>query len=60
MADISMCAGEECEIRLSCYRFTATPSRLQTYITPPKQGLGCKYFWQNESNPDGHRTPQTE
>lgn len=48
MPDIAMCDGEDCEPQLACYRFTATPSWLQTYIDPPNRGLGCQYFWAND------------
>lgn len=50
MPDISMCATEDCELKLACYRFTATPSDRQAYISPPKPGLGCEYFWANDES----------
>jgi len=53
MPDIAMCAGDECEIRLACYRFTATADQLQSYVKPTQQGLGCHYFWPNCEIEDG-------
>lgn len=31
MPDITMCPGEDCPVRDSCYRFTATPHERQSY-----------------------------
>jgi hypothetical protein len=48
MPDITMCTGNGCPKRDSCYRFTVRPSRYaQSYfVTPPvKPDGGCKYFW---------------
>lgn len=53
MPDIAMCAGDNCEIRLTCYRFTATANQIQSYIRPSQQGLGCHYFWPNDEPKDG-------
>jgi len=46
MSDISMCGGEGCELKDTCYRFTATPSMWQSYIEPPpfKDGK-CEMYW---------------
>ena len=46
MADISMCNGDGCEARHTCYRFTAKPSEHQSYfaLTPIKD-KGCEYYW---------------
>ena len=45
MLDITKCNGEGCEARVTCYRFTATPSLYQSYFTesPIKDG-GCEYY----------------
>ena len=45
MPDITMCKGEGCEAKNTCYRFTATPSKYQPYFTesPIKDG-GCEYY----------------
>lgn len=31
MPDITMCRNESCELKEKCYRWTATPSRWQSY-----------------------------
>lgn len=33
MADISKCRGENCKLKLKCYRFLAPSSYWQTYAT---------------------------
>ena len=46
MADISMCEGNGCEVKNTCYRFTAKPSEYQSYFTPtPIENEGCEYYW---------------
>ncbi len=46
MADISMCEGEGCKVKRTCYRFTAKPSEYQSYFTPsPIEDKGCEYYW---------------
>ena len=46
MADISMCAGEGCEVKETCYRSQATPSKYrQSYIKPDIQKKDCDYYW---------------
>ena len=48
MADISMCSGDGCEAKHTCYRFTAKPSEYQSYFTvPPIENEGCEYYWNN-------------
>ena len=46
MVDISMCRDEECPSRLFCYRFTATPEKLQSYLVSPRKAWysKCNYF----------------
>jgi len=51
MSDISMCQNTECEDRLECYRFCATPNKYaQSYTTfEPDEGESrCGMFWQME------------
>ena len=43
MPDITMCEDAECPFAKSCYRFTAEPSRRQSYFTKSPR----------EVNPDG-------
>jgi len=48
MADISMCEGEGCDVKNTCYRFTTKPSEYQSYFTPtPIENEGCEYYWNN-------------
>lgn len=45
MPDITMCKGEDCESRVTCYRFTATPSMRQSYFMGnPSENGGCEYY----------------
>lgn len=45
MPDITMCKGEGCEARVTCYRFTATPSMRQSYFMKnPSDNNGCEYY----------------
>lgn len=45
MPDITMCKGEDCEARVTCYRFTATPSKYQSYFMEnPGENGGCEYY----------------
>jgi len=47
MADISMCSGEKCEAKHTCYRFTAKPNeyRQSYFANPPTKESGCEYYW---------------
>ena len=48
MADITMCAGIDCEIKDKCYRYLAPKSELwQSYFaeTPIKENGDCAMFW---------------
>lgn len=44
--DISMCKGDGCLVKDTCYRFTAKPDEVaQSYFTEvPWDGEGCKHF----------------
>lgn len=47
MPDITMCFGDNCPIKETCYRFTATPSKWrQSYFveTPIKDDNTCEHF----------------
>jgi hypothetical protein len=46
MADITMCTGEECVTKFTCYRFTAKPNEhRQSYFTEvPDINGGCEYY----------------
>lgn len=46
MPDITMCADEECPLRLKCWRYCAAPSERQSYFAQtPREGAICEYFW---------------
>lgn len=47
MPDITMCSGEGCPLKESCYRYTAKPSEYwQSYfIDPPIKDGECEYYW---------------
>lgn len=46
MPDISMCKGDGCTIKETCYRFKAIPSGMQSYFTnsPVNDDGTCDYF----------------
>jgi len=45
MADITMCPGENCSVRESCYRFCAKPGDMQSCMeTPDDRGPDCSQF----------------
>jgi hypothetical protein len=46
MPDITMCKGEGCEVKETCYRFTAKPSEYQQAYFPetPSVNGGCEYY----------------
>ena len=45
MSNTTMCKGEGCEARVTCYRFTAKPSKDQSYfIETPELNGGCEYY----------------
>jgi len=51
MADITMCTGEDCPLKESCYRFTANASEhWQSYFTEPPiikgEEVTCEYYWE--------------
>ena len=58
--DITMCSGEDCPFKESCYRYTATPSEYrQSYFFEPPiikgEEVTCEYYLitkkkKNESN----------
>lgn len=54
MPDITMCKGEDCPLKDSCYRYVATPSeyRQSFFIEVPfieePDGTSCEYYWKAE------------
>lgn len=48
MPDITMCNGKNCDLSLTCYRYTAKPSSYQSYFTEaPIENGECEYYWQD-------------
>jgi len=47
MADISMCSGEGCELKETCYRHTAKSSDYQSFFgaSPNSTPTECEYYW---------------
>jgi hypothetical protein len=46
MADITMCTGDGCDLKLKCYRHTATSCSWQSwFIEPPIKDGKCDMFW---------------
>lgn len=53
MPDISMCVGNDCPLKETCYRFKAKPCEYQTYfMNPPYEDRKCEYYWKMESKPN--------
>lgn len=50
MADISMCEGRNCKQRNECYRYTAVPDKLQSYVEfdKIKEKDSCNGFLEDE------------
>ena len=51
MADITKCSGIGCDLKDSCYRFTANASEFrQAYFMniPIKKNQTCDYYWKDE------------
>ena len=54
MPDISMCAGFKCLKKHRCHRFTAEPSKRQSYAAFFRDALNCEDFI-----PNGDEAKQT-
>ena len=50
MPDITMCINEDCPMKLTCHRYTATatPGR-QSFSLYKWDDTGCGHFWPNAS-----------
>jgi hypothetical protein len=45
MPDFTMCKGEDCPMRESCYRYKAEPNSMQSYfVNSPRVDDDC-VFW---------------
>jgi hypothetical protein len=49
MPDITMCEGKGCELRSTCYRYTAEPSKYRQsyFIEPPIKDGECDEYWED-------------
>jgi hypothetical protein len=50
MADITMCSGDGCSTKESCYRYTAPFNewRQSMFTTPPGKDESCNHYWNRE------------
>lgn len=48
MPDISMCRNETCPIKNTCYRYTATPNKYQSFSSFKYENGKCDYWWDNK------------
>jgi hypothetical protein len=52
MPDITMCNGEGCPLKKTCYRFTAKPTpEWQSWFTEipyDHENSGCVHYWQRD------------
>jgi hypothetical protein len=46
MTDITKCSGADCDLKMTCYRYTASEGMYQSYFmnSPIKDGK-CEYQW---------------
>jgi len=53
MPDISMCSGQDCPLKETCYRFTAKPNELrQSYFSNPPYNLktkSCNHYYEKRN-----------
>jgi hypothetical protein len=51
MSDITKCSGADCDLKSTCYRYTAPTGMYQYFFigTPLKDGE-CEYYWEQTSN----------
>lgn len=49
MSDITMCTGNNCELALTCHRYTATASeyRQSYFAEPPIKNGECEHYWED-------------
>jgi len=46
MTDITKCTGEGCELKETCYRFTAPTGMYQSmFVEVPIEDNNCNYYW---------------
>lgn len=53
MPDITMCTGDDCPMKDTCYRFTANANEfMQSYFmnAPIKEDKTCDHYWLNKDD----------
>ena len=54
MPDITLCSGQDCPLKETCYRYKATPSKYrQSYFTEApydKEKEECDHYWTDKNN----------
>ena len=51
MTDITKCTGADCDLKMTCYRYTAPTGMLQSYfMNPPIKDGKCEYQWDTNTN----------
>jgi hypothetical protein len=46
MTDITKCTGEGCELKETCYRYTAAMGTYQSmFVEVPIEDNNCNYYW---------------
>jgi hypothetical protein len=48
MPDITMCLNSGCSLRVSCWRYLATPSTRQSFALFSPGGENCGYYYNSE------------
>lgn len=50
MSDITMCSGDNCPLKETCYRYLAPKSEYQSYFidAPVTKNGKCLYYWEYE------------
>lgn len=50
MGDFTMCDGQGCELKSTCYRYKAEPSlyRQSYFVDAPVENGQCDYYWEVE------------
>jgi hypothetical protein len=51
MTDITKCSGADCDLKMTCYRFTDPEGVWQSYfMNPPIKDGECEYYWNTNTN----------
>jgi len=51
MTDITKCTGDGCELKETCYRFTAPMGTYQSmFVDVPLKDGECDYYWNTNTN----------